>query len=741
MISQHIQTFLFVQCIVFSLASRELLAQLPTIELNALSRLGGKNGTDFDMHVLAGNRTDEVDKIFFSHPGIVGQVIMESAAPFCDGDSPKFGHFRVSIAQNVKPGLYEARVQGRFGLSNSRLFWVTSEAWQPPIVAGANVATAAYLPLNEIVQDECVPRQRKFYHLSLRSEQAVKIRIATSTLDSRARLFVTLVDTLQKQVATAEVIENQDTLVEYNPTQSGTHTLIVSDHLFRGGHEYPYAIQASLVENEPPLAVNLVDEWRSQVNAMEAGEPNAFGAVPTMQLSANAATLRMPLVEKATTIHDELRFSDRQNFPIEFPSLIAGRFETNTDQDWFEFSLDAKTTAAIEIVSDRLGERTDPQLIVYRVEGPDTATEKLHQVAIADDISNVAGVDVRLASRDAVLQFTAPESGKYRLLVRDQQRSDRRFNRHRYAVELRTPVPDVTAIAYLAYPVRDASKSESIAPTIAKDGTLAVAVAITGHDGWSGSVEVQAEGLPVGVSSTGLSLAANQTNGHLILVASSDATASISPVSIRIATKGQEPCLLRTARPIELTWGAIDTQKAPVARVASAIVVAVEDRDSLPLTVKLGSSKTLSVERGSKLRIPFAFQRREGGKQSVIVRLKNAPVKAKVADVTVNADQNAGELEISIPEDALLGEYTCWAQCETKLKLQPNYQSMERSQSHLAELELMKVKIAEDQRKDIEAAIVAQQEKIKQLKESTKLQDFAVQLPSTSVQFRIVEKP
>ena len=741
MIARHIQYYLVLLCVVFTIVSRESLAQLPTIELNALSRLGGQIGTDFDMHVLAGNRTDEVDKIFFSHPGIVGQVIMNSAALFNDGESPKFGHFRVSISHNVKPGLYEARVQGRLGLSNSRLFWVTSEAWQPPIVAGANVAAAAYLPLNEIVQDVCASRQRKFYHLSLRSEQAVKIRIATSTVDSRARLFVTLVDTLQKQVATAEVIENQDTLLEYKPTQSGTHMLIVSDHLFRGGHEYPYAIHASLVENETPISVNMVDEWRAQVIAMEAHDPNVFGVVPTMQLSPNAATLRMPLVEKATTLHDELRFSDKQSCPIEFPSLIAGRFDTNTDQDWFEFSLDAKTTAAIEIVSDRLGELTDPQLIVYRVDGSGTGTERLHQVAIADDISNVAGVDVRLASRDAVLQFIAPESGKYRLLVRDQQRSDRRSNRHRYAVELRTPVPDVTAVAYLAYPARDASKSESIAPTIAKDGTLAVAVAITRQDGWSGPVEVQAESLPVGVSSTGLSLAANQTNGHLILVASSDAMASMSPVSIRLTTKGHEPSLFRTARPIELTWGAIDTQKVPVARIASAFVVAVEDRDSVPLTVKLGSSETLSAARGSKLKIPFAFQRSEGGKQSVIVRLKNAPVKTKVADVTVNADQNAGEFELNIPEDALLGEYTCWAQCETKLKLQPNYQSVERSQSHLAELESMKAKIAEDQRNDIETAIVAQQEKIKQLKESTKLQDFAVQLPSTSIRFRIVEKP
>ncbi len=343
-----------------------------------------------------------------------------------------------------------------------------------------------------------------------------------------------------------------------------------------------------------------------------------------------------------------------------FPSLVVGRFDANVDQDWFEFKLEAKMPVAIEVVSDRLGERTDPQLIVYRVEDSGTANERLTQIAIADDIANTAASDVRLASRDAVVLFTPPESGAYRLMVRDQQRSDSRSSFHRYALELRKSSHDVSAVAYFSTPTRDITKSQNLAPTISRNGTLAVAIAVARHDGWKGPVEVQAEGLPLGISSAGISLATDQTHGHLVFVAAPDAV---------------------------------------------------------------------------------AIQRREGGKQPVIIRLRNSPTKTKTNDLTVNADANNAELEINVPHDAPLGEYTCWAQCESKIKLSLNPQALEREQKRLDELQSKKSQLAEGQAKDLEVAIAAQQEKIRQVQEQTKQQEFLVQLPSTTTRFRIVDKP
>ncbi len=725
---------------VFSVISCIAAAQQPAIELNALSRLGGQIGTDFDLNILAGSRTDEVDRIEFSHPGIVGQLLSESTAPpFSETALPRYGSFHVSIANDVPPGSYEVRVQGRFGLSNNRVFMVTKEPWSETS-GGSALASAVNLSLGQMVQDECASRQRKYYNLTLGAQRPIDIRVLTTSLDSRARLLVSLVDTAQRQVASAEVIENQDTRLEYLPIESGTHTLIVSDHLFRGGPEYRYVVQATPIESSS-IQTSLVDEWRSQVASLNTLNANERASYNPPRLTVNTATLRMPMVESLPVVHDEAAFPDNHHCPITFPGLVVGRFDSNTDQDWFDFSLEAKTSVAIEVVSDRLGELTDPQLIVYRVEEPATANEKLRQIAIADDIANAAANDVRLASRDAIVLITAPESGVYRLMVRDQQRSDRRGKQHGYALELRKPIHDISAVAYLSYPTRDIAKAQNLAPTIVRDGTLALAVAVSRHDGWQGPVEIRVEGLPANVTSTDISLAVDQTNGHLILIAAPDAVASIGSPLVRVRAMIENHAIERNALPVEIVRGPIETHKVPIARLTSKLMLAVEDRDQSPMKIQLGSKEVRTVERGSKLKIPVVIHRSEGGKQPVIVRLRNSPAKTKANDLTVNADASESELELNVPKDAPLGEFTCWAQCESKIKISLNPQALDREQKRLDELQLKRSQLAEDQTKELEAAVAAQQEKIKQLQEQTKQQDFLVQLPSTSTRLRIIDKP
>jgi len=57
-----------------------------------------------------------------------------------------------------------------------------------------------------------------------------------------------------------------------NP-QSGTHTLIVSDHLFRGGPEYRYVVQATAFGSSA-VQTQFIDEWRLQVASLIAMDGN-----------------------------------------------------------------------------------------------------------------------------------------------------------------------------------------------------------------------------------------------------------------------------------------------------------------------------------------------------------------------------------------------------------------------------------------------------------------------------------
>ncbi len=93
-------------------------AQLPQTRITSVFPPGAGIGTSVDVTVGGGADLDELDQMTFSHPGI-------SAVPKADANgNPVPNTFSVSVAADVPPGLYDARVRGLFGISNPRLFRV-----------------------------------------------------------------------------------------------------------------------------------------------------------------------------------------------------------------------------------------------------------------------------------------------------------------------------------------------------------------------------------------------------------------------------------------------------------------------------------------------------------------------------------------------------------------------------------------------------------------------------------------
>ena len=115
-------SFLLSACAVLTFAS-STLAQLPATQLTSLFPPGGKQGTTVELTVT-GTDIDDLEKLTFSHPGLVAAPKMSTPTDFEPTPKPVPGQFTLTIAGDVPPGSYEARVLGRFGLSNSRPFVV-----------------------------------------------------------------------------------------------------------------------------------------------------------------------------------------------------------------------------------------------------------------------------------------------------------------------------------------------------------------------------------------------------------------------------------------------------------------------------------------------------------------------------------------------------------------------------------------------------------------------------------------
>src|SRR5436189_3306440 len=94
------------------LAVLPAMAELPSARLLTIFPPGAKVGSTSEV-AAAGADLDDARAIYFSHPNIT--AVAQTNGP---------GKFLVSVGTNVPAGIYDARVIGRFGISNPRRFIV-----------------------------------------------------------------------------------------------------------------------------------------------------------------------------------------------------------------------------------------------------------------------------------------------------------------------------------------------------------------------------------------------------------------------------------------------------------------------------------------------------------------------------------------------------------------------------------------------------------------------------------------
>ena len=177
-----------------------LHAQLPTTQMTSLSPPGGKVGTTVDV-TITGVDLDDADRVLFSHPGITAAAKIADANEFVKTPKPVPGAFQIKIAADVPPGIYEARIVSRYGVSNPRAFAVGTVD-EVVKIAGNNVPEKAQeLPLGPILNGRADPNTRDYYKFTLQAGQRVLMECVAKPLDSRMDATLALFGPDGKEVA------------------------------------------------------------------------------------------------------------------------------------------------------------------------------------------------------------------------------------------------------------------------------------------------------------------------------------------------------------------------------------------------------------------------------------------------------------------------------------------------------------------------------------------------------------
>lgn len=680
---------------VLILSGALLTTQVPQPKVYATQPGGAKAGTSVELKLTSGAELERVDRLLFSHPGITAERALRPADRLFPEPRPVENTFKVTIAADVPPGLYELRAAGPYGVSNARRFAVGLREELPEKEPNDDPAAAPEIPFGATVSGTTDAQKFDVFRVALKKGQRLLVEGAAFQLLSRAQLVLALSDPAGKLLKRVAGTRSSDPLLDVTAEVDGLHAVSVSDQTYKGGDEYYYRVTIGagpwIDFVDPPVAKAGVETPVTLYGrGLPGGQPAGIEldgrplekiqvgvtlgderAVEAFTLpgdaSADVATwrwkgsnaVRFLLADGPATGEVEPNDALDKAAALTLPARVAGRLDRRGDKDWYGFAAKKGDKLWIEVVSQRLGLPSDPTLVLQQV--TDKGTKDLLE---SDDPGGPQQQQdmrkrYRLTPDDPGLLFTAPEDGQYRLMVRDLYGDAQGDARFCYVLTIRAAKPDfrLVAVPVEAFPPENRANPWSC--VLRGGGVERIRIFATRLEGFDGDIRLEAAGLPPGVSATPAILKAGATQEDLLLGAAVDAPAFAG--TIRVLGKGAD--LERAARAVELAWPVTDQNTTPyIPRVTDRIGLAVDAERKAPFTVVIGDGKPLKTARGAKLKLPVKLVKNGDYKDATKVTLKpeglpgpNNQKTVAAKDVVMDAAKPEGEIEIDVTDKAPLG--------------------------------------------------------------------------------------
>lgn len=667
-------------------------AQFLPIELRSLSQSGAAIGTTTAVDVVGGDRTDEVDRLHFTHSGITATVQTLDPLPFSQTRLPNYGHFDVTVAADVPAGRYEVRASGRHGVSNPRYFFVSALPNTPPVAISQDATQPTPLSLATLLHGTCAGVSPQYFSLTVADQQSIRIELLAQRLDSRMIGQIQVRDGRGRIIADEHGADGFDPYLVLESLSPGDYLVVINDYLYRSGDEYHYQLLAQDAASSLP------------VSAPEWGE---------LRTPANPQPIALP--------HDESWLLSPQHVVSEF-----------------EFPANEGDAIGIDVQSQQLGEPTDLRLSVQRVEIDAAGSTVLHDILVADDSRELTDGVLRLRCKDPTAFFIAPATASYRLEIRDLDTGSELSDQKRLRLHVQAVQPRFELIAYTPFPNRDVSQAKPFGSKLFRGGTEAVRVFAIRRDGFTGPIIVTVENLPAGVTAAPVTIAPNQAQNEVVLFAADDASANIG--EIQIVGRSDDSTLTASATYEVLNHPRDDQRDSVQSRLTSQLVIGVNDVDTSPISIAWEGPAGVDVKHGGTLSLVAKLTRREGAAAAVVLRPRDLPIGATAAEITIPADQTEGTLQIQIPAAVALGTHTLSVQAETSIKLKPNPQSFDRAQVYRAHLQGLHDDPAHaGDLEAIKAAIPIADQRVEAARATANEQPLTAFIPTPTVTFRVVE--
>lgn len=600
---------------------------LPAPRLLTTMPMGGMTGSQVEV-TITGQSLEDADSLLFSDSRITATRKLDAAG------KPVANVYLVKIAADCPPGIYDARVMSRLGISSSRVFSVGTVPEVTRTKPNTSLATAMELELNIVCNAVMTTKAVDHYVFKAHKGQRVIVDCAARGIDSKLEPVVIIADAAGRDM----LVERRGGALDFNVPADGRYVIKVHELTFNGGPAYFY---------------------RLALRELKAGAPVA--RLPSTKTVSSFSWPPAGLAEQAARAEVEPNNRGPQAQKISLPCDIAGSFFPAADVDAFEFEAKKGEVWWVEVASERLGRPTDPTILVQHVDRSG-GKEVLTDVAELNDIPSPVklssngyaydGPPYDAGSPDVLGKLVIQKDGIHRLQLSDVFGGTRSDPRNVYRLVIRKAEPDFAVVGWaLHMELRNGDRNALSKPLALRGGaTVALEVVAVRRDGFDGEIELAMDDLPEGVTAQGVKIPPGKSRGIMLLTASETAPRSLTIAQFVGRAQLGGVTVTHPCRLASMAWPIVDCHsEIPSPRLLADIPVSVSGFELAPVTLVAKGAGPWEATAGQKLTIPLVHTKRSEFSGATL-RLKvfgDAFERSKPMDVSLAADSSQAVLDLA----------------------------------------------------------------------------------------------
>jgi hypothetical protein len=620
---------------------------------------GGARGATVDVE-FHGLSLENPKEIVFYEPGIKASGFVPYSKPG-DGFKVKF-----YIAPDCPLGEHVLRVRTATALTDAVTFWVspfkTVYESESKIGEDDTMEKARPIPMNVTVEGQILPgpeMDKDFYRVQAEQGQHISVeveaaRLGTLHFQGENDLCVRILDSTGKELGRNDdsALYVQDPVLSVIAPQTGVYFIEIKQQIFYPPRQAWYRAHIGTF-SRPTAIFPAGGQAGSTISARILGDPAGERTEPVV-LPRNSGPFNY--FSGGAPSPNVLRVSPYPNVmpgdPVAaLPAAFNGILEKPGDVQTFRFSAKKGQSWKIQVFARTLGAPVDPKIWVCSANDPKHLLDADDARLVDLGQPSARGTWHVKDQLDPIAVFKVPADGEYLLGVEDTTGAGGPDHVYRVEVE---PVRDTI---YTHITMNDGYQMARLTSLVVPQGnrwTLDVQLAQGFGNTYKGEIELEARGLPEGVTMIAPRFTKGATRMPVQFVAAPDAAPQAAliellarPVdkSVHLESASRQGFAL-TNRPGELPWHYVFLDKYALAVTQPA-----------PFDIEL-VQPDIGISQNSELLLTARVTRRGDFKGPVEIQpdwLPNGVSKESV--VTIPADKTEAAFKIQANEKAPAGVY------------------------------------------------------------------------------------